>query len=74
MEELKLATQEDPYFWRVKAVDAAFNDSDWSDTGEFFISPPFSFPKWALYLIIGVAAVFLFVIGFWIGRRTAFYY
>ncbi len=71
---LKLEMQEEPYYWRVRAVDAAVNQSKWSDNREFLISPPFSFPKWALYLIIGVAALLLFVIGFWIGRRTAFYY
>ena len=74
MDEMELAAQAEPYFWRVKAVDAAFNESEWSETGEFQISPPFSFPKWALYLIIGVGGLFLFIIGFWIGRRTAFYY
>jgi hypothetical protein len=70
----QLEAQAEPYYWRVRAVDAARNQSAWTDAKEFYISPPFSFPKWALYLIIAVAALLLFVIGFWIGRRTAFYY
>ncbi len=74
MKGLELATQDAPYYWRVRAVDAAFNESEWSDASDFYISPPGSFPKWALYLIIAVGAVFLFGIGFWLGRRTAFYY
>jgi hypothetical protein len=71
---VQLEAQAQPYYWRVCAVDAAQNQSAWSDAREFYISPPFSFPRWALYLIIGIAALLLFVIGFWIGRRTAFYY
>jgi hypothetical protein len=73
-EELKLAVQSTPYYWRVKAIDAASNESDWSGAGGFLVSGPFVFPKWALYLIIVGGAVVIFLIGLWVGRRTAFYY
>jgi outer membrane protein OmpA-like peptidoglycan-associated protein len=73
-DELDLAGQADPYFWRVKSIDAALNESGWTGTGEFYVGAPSSFPKWALYTIIAVAALLIFFIGFWIGRRTAFYY
>jgi hypothetical protein len=74
-EGLSLTAQSTPYYWRVRAVDAASNYSDWSGTGEFYI--PVSggaFPSWALYTIIGIGAVLVFGIGYWLGRRTAYYY
>jgi hypothetical protein len=73
-EELKLAGQTDRLFWRIKAVDAALNESEWTGAGDFSISQPFKFTGWPLYLSIGVGAVLIFLFGFWMGRRTAFYY
>ncbi len=74
MEELDLAVRDEPYYWRVRAVDALSNASDWTGAGEVYISPPFSFPNWALYTLLGIGAVILFGLGYWLGRRTAFYY
>jgi hypothetical protein len=74
VEELKLAGQTDRLFWRIKAIDAAQNESEWTGAGDFSISQPFKFAGWPLYLTIGVGAVLVFLFGFWMGRRTAFYY
>jgi hypothetical protein len=74
MEELELAGQEEPYYWRIQAVDVASNESDWTEAGEVYISPPFSFPKWLTYTLLAIGAVVLFVLGYWLGRRTAFMY
>ncbi len=73
-EGLDLTSQATPYYWRVRAIDAAANASDWSGTGEFYISGPFQLPSWALYTILGIGAVLVFGIGYWLGRRTAYYY
>ncbi len=73
-EELKLAGQTSRLFWKIKAIDAALNESDWTGTGDFSVSQPFKFTGWPLYLSIGVGAVLIFLLGFWMGRRTAFYY
>ncbi len=73
-EELELEGRTAPYYWRIRAVDAASNASQWTGAGEFYASSPGSFPSWALYTIIGVGAVFVFLIGYWLGRRSAFYY
>lgn len=62
------------YYWREQAVDAAFNESDWTGAGEFTIMQPFEFIGWPLYLTISLGGVVLFVLGLWVGRRTAFYY
>jgi hypothetical protein len=73
-EEKALAGQDTPYYWRVKSIDAAANESEWTGAGEFYISGPFVFPRWALILVIVGGAIVMFLIGLWVGRRTAFYY
>lgn len=62
------------YYWRVKAIDAAYNESLWTGTSEFSISTPFSFIGWPLYVTFSIIAVFLFLLGIWLGRKTAFNY
>ena len=74
-EELKLAGSQDALYWRVQAVDAASNESEWTGAGEFYSGGGSgSFPSWALYTLLGIGAVLIFGIGYWLGRRTAFYY
>ena len=73
-EELKLADKGTPHYWRVRAIDAALNEGKWTSVSQFYVAVPFALPSWALYTIIGVAAVLIFAIGYWIGRRTAFYH
>ena len=73
-EELELASQETPYYWRIRTVDAASNEGEWTGAGEFYVTAPFAFPSWALYTLLGIGAVLIFAIGYWLGRRTAFYY
>jgi hypothetical protein len=73
-EALKLESKETPYYWRIRAVDAALNRGDWTEAMEFYVSPPFALASWALYTLLGIGAVLIFGIGYWLGRRTAFYY
>jgi hypothetical protein len=73
-EGLELASDNASYYWRVQSIDAALNESDWSVASDFLASGPSAFPRWALILIIVVGAVFVFGVGFFIGRRTAYYY
>ena len=72
-EQEKLVGQSDPYYWRVRAVDGAANAGEWSGTGEFYVSPPFSLPSWARYTLIGLGALVLFAVGYWLGRKNAYY-
>ncbi len=73
-ESIALAGREDVYYWRVRAIDAADNEGEWTGAGEFYVSKPFSFPTWALYTLLGLGALVLFGVGYWMGRRTAYYY
>jgi hypothetical protein len=72
-EQLNLAG-EATYYWRIKFVDAALNESNWTGAGSFTVSQPFKFSGWPLYLTIGAGAVVIFLFGLLIGRRSAFYY
>lgn len=62
------------YYWREKAVDGALNESSWTGANRFSLSQPFSFSGWPLYLTIGIGAFLLFLLGIWLGRRTAYNY
>ena len=76
-EQLEPVSKEEPYFWRIKAVDGASNESEWTGAGEFSVgAAAFGFggmPNWAMYLLIGVGACIIGILGFWLGRRTAYY-
>jgi hypothetical protein len=74
VESTILAGSEDVYYWRVKAIDDADTEGEWTGAGEFYVSKPFSFPTWATYTLLGLGALVLFGVGYWMGRRTAYYY
>ena len=77
--------EEATYYWQVKAIDDASNESEWSSTGSFIISYPlpptlpptptgFTMPDWAIYLAFGVGALLVGILGFWLGKRAAYRY
>lgn len=71
-EALESSEKDAPYYWKLRAVDAASNASDWTGAGQFRVGFSFSFPDiggWLLYVLIGVGALVLFFVGFWLGRR-----
>ena len=72
-EESELAGQEAPYYWRIRAIDGASNEGDWTGAGIFYVSAGFALPSWALYALIGLGGLALFAVGYWLGRRTAYY-
>lgn len=60
------------YYWRVKAVDGAGNESDWSTPASFYLAASFSFPSWATYLLIAIGVIVVGFLAFRAGRRTAY--
>jgi len=72
-ESLQSTEREAPYYWRVKAVDGASNESEGISTGSFYVGFAFELPQWALYALIGIGAFIFFMLGFWMGRRTTYY-
>jgi len=73
-EKLSSTKEEAPYYWRVKAIDAISNESEWSTPGSFYVGGiSFSLTGWVLYTVMGVGGLILLALGYWLGRRTTFY-
>jgi hypothetical protein len=68
-EKLAPRGKETLYYWRVKAVDSASNESEWSSSGSFYVGSRFVMPRGAIYALIAIGVGFL---AFWLGRRTAY--
>jgi hypothetical protein len=72
-EKLESTGKEAPYYWHVRAVDAASNASVWTGAGTFYVGFIFGFPElkgWVLYGLIGAGVLLLFFLGFWAGRKS----
>ena len=65
------SSEKAPYYWRVKAIDAASNETAWTGTGTFYVG--FAWPDWIIYLWFGLGILAAGVLGFWLGRRTTYY-
>jgi hypothetical protein len=59
------------YYWRVKAIDGAMNDSGWSATSSFKVG---LLPLWAFITIIALAAVLIIFLVIILLRRGRDYY
>ena len=72
-EKLAAVKKESPYYWRVKAIDSAANESEWSEPNSFYVGFPLALPNWAIYTLIGVGALVIGFLAFRLGKRTAYY-
>ena len=70
-DELPDLGQDVPYYWRVKAVDNAGNESNWSPPWSIFLSSSFTFPEWLTYLLIAIGVIIVGYLAYWVGKRTA---
>jgi hypothetical protein len=69
-EELTATEQETPYYWRVKAVDSALNESDWTYPHLFYVGFSLSaMPAWAFYVIGVVIVAALAMVGYWVWKN-----
>ena len=71
-EELKPGGKSAPYYWRVKVVDTAANESDWSTPRSFSVASTFSLAKWGLYILIGLGVLVVGLLAFALGRKTSY--
>ena len=72
-EKLEPRKKETPYYWRVKAIDSASNESVWSTPKSFYTGGGFALPSWRIHLFWGIGAAAAVAFGFWLGRRRAAY-
>jgi len=71
-EKLEPAEKEAPYYWRVKTVDGAFNDSGWTHPGLFYVGFSWSsLPVWSWYAFGVVGAMVLVALGYWLWKKRA---
>ncbi len=71
-EKLASTKKEAPYYWRVKAIDGASNESDWSGAGTFYVG--FTFPGGSIHLWWGLGAAGAGALGYFLGKRKSYYY
>jgi len=60
-----------PYYWRVKAVDAASNEGEWSTVGSFHWTAS-SFPIWIIFVLIATGLIIVGFLVYWIRRETSY--
>jgi hypothetical protein len=68
-----LTGRERPYYWRVKAVDLASNESGWSTVQSFYKGHTFftimsNMPDWVKFTLIGLGLLLFSFMFFWIGH------
>jgi hypothetical protein len=69
-EQLASTEKDSPYYWRVKAVDSASNESAWTYPISFYVNVSWgALPSWLWYILSGLGAVLLGILGFWWQRR-----
>jgi hypothetical protein len=57
-EELVLSKGQSKYEWRVKAIDGAFNESEWTAPEVFYTgTTPSLLPGWLIYTLVGIAVI-----------------
>ena len=66
-EKLKATGKESPYYWRVKAIDLASNEGQWSTPASFYVS---FIADWVKYTLIGLGATVGAILIFWMGMIT----
>ncbi len=67
-EKLESRGKNNPYYWRVRAIDGAGNESAWAPAVSFYVGFTFGVTQ-LIYVILGIFAVILGLIGYLIGRR-----
>jgi len=71
-EELKPTKKGVPYYWRVKAVDSASNESEWSTPGSFHIASSAFLPTWAIIALIAFGVVVVIFLVWRLRKETTY--
>ncbi len=71
-EALPSRSEEEPYYWRVRAIDGASNTGAWSDVSNFHVG--FAWPDWIIHLWWGLGVIGAIFFGYFLGKRRAYYY
>jgi hypothetical protein len=66
-EKLPSRSTGEPYYWRIKAIDGASNESGWSAPGEFSVG--LSIPPWMIHVWWGLGCWGAGMFGYWLCKR-----
>ncbi len=72
-EKLQSTSKDAPYYWRVRATDAASNTSNWSTPQPFTVGFTFEFSGWVMYTILGLGGLLLLLVGYLLGRKSTYF-
>jgi len=72
-DQLTALDKDAAYYWRVQAVDGADNVGDWSSPETIAFAGGFKVGPIGMWVGVGVGLVLMLMLGFWLGRRTAYY-
>lgn len=70
-ERLKPTGKAAPYYWRIKAIDDAENESGWTTPEPFYVGYTFELTGWVLYTLIGISILVGFAIAILLRRKIA---
>lgn len=70
-EERRLLSEGDStWYWRIKAIDGASNESEWSALGLFFVGSSWTqVPEWGIYIWTGLGLLLAIVASLWLRKR-----
>lgn len=69
-EKLEPTGTNTPYYWRVRAIDGAANEGEWTIPMLFYVDYPQEVTRgWILYIWIGLGTLLVAILGFWIFKR-----
>jgi hypothetical protein len=71
-DRLPSSTEGAPYYWRIRAVDAASNEGEWSTVGSFHWTAS-SLPLWVIIAMIAAGVIIAGFFIYWIIRRETRY-
>jgi hypothetical protein len=66
-QKLKPSGRDKPYYWRVKAIDAASNESEWSIARNFNVGT--NLPGWLWIVVCVLGGILLIILGFFAGKK-----
>jgi hypothetical protein len=71
-ERLQMNNTKAGYYWRVRAVDGASNESSWTVPVLFYVgSAESGLPPWIFYVLGGLGVVLLVILGLWLRNWAA---
>ena len=70
-EQLEPNQKNESYYWRVKAIDGASNESGWAEPWSFSVGGTFKIMDWLPYILMAIGGLLVIFLIFWLRGRMA---